>query len=1201
MFREIFGFELRQQLRGPLLWIFIALFFVAGIALTSSPAVQMSTPVGTVHVNAPLVIASLGGSFAFLCTLFVVVFVVGGLLRDFEQNTAETIFSTPVTRSAYLGGRLTAGFTTSTAIVVAGLVGALLGTFMPWIEPERLGPFMPGAWGWTLGVMLIPDMLFIGALLFALAAATRSLLATFIGVVALIVLRSVASAMMSGIGHDVLAGLIDPYGGMALQVTVHYWAAHAWNTQLPGLTGVLLGNRLLWLGVSAALYGIGFLLFRTQREGIQWRLRLRRRRKARVGADTVPSRRNLPAVSAYEGPSGRWRQFLSLTRLHTRAVTRGVLFAVMLLLSLALLTAVLAMSAKMYGTTVYPVTHLMVSDIKGALSLFLLIAVAFYAGELVWRDRALGVHQLVDTAPVPGGLPLLARASALVLVVLAFLTVGALYTTGYQLILGYTHLEPGVYAVGLAMAAINFSLTAILALVLQTISPNKYVGYLLFVVFLLAMFALSFLHLEHHLYQYAGTPSLPYSDLNGWGHFLAGPLWFDLYWAFFATALLVVAWLFQKHGTDNGKRWRTALTRLKRRPAWLTLVLSLAAFVVCGGWIFYNTNVLNNYTPGDEAKDHLAAYEKAYSQYADADQPRITAVNNRVDLYPHQRKFDMHVDYTLVNKHDHPIDTLYVNFNTTTPPENLEFAKHETVKRDTTLGFAIYKLDAPLQPGESMDFSFDLDHQGHGFKNNVGGLDFRLVHNGTFLTNRQLFPSFGYQRGLQLTSKKDRRKHGLDPDVPRMPPLSDDPDARANTYISHDSDWIKLDTVISTSDDQTALSPGKLVDSWHEDGRRYFHYKTDAPVLNFFVFLSGDWQVKHATWHDVDISVLYNPAHDWNVDDMIDSAKKSLDYYSKHYSPYPFDYLRIVEFPGYQNFAQSFAGTIPFSESIGFIADLRDPGDIDYPFYVTAHEVAHQWWAHQVIGADMAGSTMLSESLAQYSALMVMKHEYGKKAMRRFLKYELDMYLRGRITDRRGETSLEKVEGQSYIRYRKGSVVFYALQDYLGEKLVDAVLHQFAGKTRFQNPPYTNSRQLLDLLEKKAGSQWDSLIDDWFRKITLYDNRVKSATAHKRDDGTWHVSMKVHAAKYHADPDGKQHRKPIDIPVGIGIFGRARDDVEADEPVLYLKKRAVSDGDSTITLDVAQKPYEVGIDPYNELIDRDSGDNRKKVTITEAD
>ena len=122
---------------------------------------------------------------------------------------------------------------------------------------------------------------------------------------------------------------------------------------------------------------------------------------------------------------------------------------------------------------------------------------------------------------------------------------------------------------------------------------------------------------------------------------------------------------------------------------------------------------------------------------------------------------------------------------------------------------------------------------------------------------------------------------------------------------------------------------------------------------------------------------------------MVKATKASLDYYEENFSPYQFRQLRIMEFPRtYGSFAQSFANTVPFSETIGFIAkvDEDDTYGVDYPFSVTSHEVAHQWWAHQVIGADVRGSTLLSESMSEYSSLKVLEKERGKDQMRVFLK-----------------------------------------------------------------------------------------------------------------------------------------------------------------------------------------------------------------------
>src|SRR5262249_35036532 len=161
---------------------------------------------------------------------------------------------------------------------------------------------------------------------------------------------------------------------------------------------------------------------------------------------------------------------------------------------------------------------------------------------------------------------------------------------------------------------------------------------------------------------------------------------------------------------------------------------------------------------------------------------------------------------------------------------------------------------------------------------------------------------------------------------------------------------------------------------------------------------------------------------EYDLEQMMRGMKDALAYCSSQFGPYQHRQVRILEFPRYQTYAQSFPNTIPYSESIGFIAkvDPTDPKDIDYPYYVTAHEVAHQWWAHQVIGGNVQGATMLSETLAQYSALMVMKKTFGPEKMKRFLAYELDRYLRARGMEKKKEVPLVRVENQPYIHYQKG-------------------------------------------------------------------------------------------------------------------------------------------------------------------------------------
>ena len=1193
-FFEILRFELRQQLQAPLFWVIAAAFGALAFAFTSTDIVVLGGASGNVLRNAPLVIVRLLSVLTVLSVFLITIFVAGAALRDFDQRTSELFFSTPMSRGAYLGGRFAAGYLAALAIMLVCALGLALGGAMPWIDAARLGPASWYGYAWSFGVMIIPNMLFIASLLFLLATTTRSLLATYVGVIAYFVLQGVAGYLSRDIDHHTIAAMLDPFGGRTLGLVTRYWSPDQGNHRLPTLTGVLLFNRLFWIGISIVMLVATYLLFRPDREGLQLPRRKKRAEPPMLRPSVKVASLTLPQVTTGNG----WRVHLHQLRAQfvfdTLGVVRSVALLVLLTLSLVLMLVSLVSSGLVYGTPVWPVSHQVLTAINGSFSLPLIIIVIFYAGELVWRERSQHSAEVTDAFPVPDWVPLTAKFGALLTIIVLMLLIGAIVGMGWQLAHGYTSLEPGLYLGMLALNAIPFVLIAVLALFLQVISNNKFLGYLLSILWVAASsIGLSLLHWNHNLYNYGSGPSVPYSDMNGFGHFLTGALWFDGYWACLAVVMLVLAALFWARGTDDAwrNRLREAGARL-RVPTLVVLVIASLAFIGCGAWIYHNTNVLNSYRNSTAKEVQRADYEKKYGKYKDAPQPRITAVKADVDIHPYERRLDIRAHYTLVNKHDAPISELYVNFTDQFTVKSLMFAAHDTVSEDKDLGFNVYRLKTPLAPGASMDFDFTLEYAPKGFTNETG--DTFLVHNGTFFNNGML-PQIGYQTQYQLTDRNDRRKYELSADVPRMPSLGDEK-ARANNYISNDADWIDFDTTVSTAADQIALAPGTLQKEWTAHGRRYFHYTMQRPMLNFFAYLSARYTVKHVLWKGVDISVYYNPAHAWNVDRMIESAKDSLDYYDVNYTPYQFKQLRIVEFPGYAAFAQSFANTIPFSESIGFIADLRDKSRVDYVYDVTAHEIAHQWWAHRVIGANMQGSTMLSESLAQYSSLMVMKHKYGADQIHKFLKYELDAYLAGRATEKLAEEPLAKVENQPYIHYRKGSLVFYALQDYIGESRLNAMLKQFLIDKGFQQPPYTTSQEFMDALSKAAGPQWQPLLVDFFWKITLFDNRITEATAKKLPNGQYEVTMKLHAGKVYVDGTGKETAGQPDIPIPIGVFA-ASPGAGRDGKPLYLKKRMLADGESTIKVTVDGKPALAGIDPYNELIDKVSGDNRRSIVI----
>jgi aminopeptidase N len=421
-----------------------------------------------------------------------------------------------------------------------------------------------------------------------------------------------------------------------------------------------------------------------------------------------------------------------------------------------------------------------------------------------------------------------------------------------------------------------------------------------------------------------------------------------------------------------------------------------------------------------------------------------------------------------------------------------------------------------------------------------------------------------------------------------------DTTAWRNNYVSSDADWIDYDAVVSTDADQVALTSGYLQREWLENGRRYFHYKMDSPIIDLWAFQSARYAASVDHWiapdgRVIDITVYYHPAHSWNVPRMIYAVKKSLAYYTANFGPYQHRQVRIVEFPRYATFAQSLPNTIPYSEAIGFIARVESDDDIDYPFYVTAHEVAHQWWAHQVVGANAAGATMLSETLAQYSALRVMEHEFGSANMRRFLEYELDRYLLGRSAERKREEPIELNENQPYIHYRKGSLVMYALGDYIGEERMNGAIRGFLNAEKFRGPPYPTSLELVDSLRAATPDSLKYIIKDLFETITLYELKADSAIATNAPNGQYRLDLYLTSKKLRADTLGRETEIPMRDWVDIGVYTRpprGQKAMDHNGVPIYLAKQLIHDGPQHLTLTVAERPSRAGIDPLHKLISR---------------
>ncbi len=1194
MFGKIASFELRYQLKSPVFWVSAGLFFLMTFGSVASDTIQIGST-ANVHANSPSAIATTFLIFSLFFMFVSTAFVANVVVRDDETGFGPILRATRIRKLDYLYGRFTGAFAAVLLCFLSIPLAMIVGSAMPWIDPEKFGAFRLDAYAYLFVVLAVPSLFIISAGFFALAAATRSLMATYLGVVAFLIVYLIATALAAKPQFRVLMAYAEPFGLGAFGNATRYWTATDRNTLLVPLTGPLLWNRVIWTGVGAALLALSAALFRFEAPAGKVKRR-EAERQASLDA-TAEATRPLatPAQIVPAKPDIRgavWPQLVARTRLDMGQVFKSPAFFV--LMALGLFNSLAGMwfgtTNTVYGVNAYPVTRMLISVLRGSFTIIPLVVSIYYAGELVWRERDRRTEALIDATPTPDWIFAAPKIVAIVLVLFSMLAISILGGLLIQTLKGFPHYELGKY-IGwyLLPETINAALVAVLAVFLQSLTPHKFFGWGLMVVYIVLTIVLPKMGFEHNLYIYGGTPDVPLSDMNNQG--LAGVArnWFQLYWSLIALVLAVLTYGLWRRGADT--RLRPRLRRLPHRlagPAGVVLGLAVLGAVGVGGFIFLNTNVWNPYRTQLADDRYLADYEKVLLRYETLPQPKITDVKLWADLYPDGPNVQAHGLYVLQNKTDAPIRTLHVRFARDLKVLALSVEGGRPLKTYDRFNYRIFTFDTPMAPGEKRNLSFKVWLGQNGFKNRDNTT--RIVDNGSFLDSFEIAPVIGMDRAMLLTDRAKRRKYHLPQDL--RPPKLEDDSARRFNFITHGADWVNSDITVSTVADQTPIAPGYKVADRIVGGRHIAEFKTEAPILDFFSVQSARYAVKHVPYKGVDLSVYYHPAHDWNVDRMIAALKFGLDYDQANFSPYQFHQVRILEFPDYAQFAQSFANTIPYSEGIGFVMDQRDRTKIDLVTYVTAHELGHQWWAHQVIGADMQGDTMLDETFAQYSALMAMKHLYGPDQIRRFLKFELDSYLRSRGGEAVEELPLVRVENQPYIHYRKGSLVMYRLQDEIGEAAVNAALRHLLKDYAFKGAPYPSSKDFVRYLRAEVGPDKQQLITDLFEKITLYDLRAVHASSKKRADGRYDVTLEVSGRKIYANGQGKETDAPLNEDFDIGLFARepGKPDFGAKD-VILLKHLQVKTGKQSFSFITDRAPKFAGVDPYNKAIDRNSDDN----------
>jgi ABC-2 type transport system permease protein len=1212
MFLEFFKFELKFRLNSISTYVYFAVWFAFSFLDVASESFgPIGNANGKVLLNGPYANIYNDIGSAFFGIIVIAAIFGTSILRDFQRDTVQILFTKPIPKFAYLGGRWAGSFVTTVFAFSGLLFGEYFGTLAPWADHARIAPNYLVWYLQPFFSIVVFQIFFLGSAFFLVAALSRRIFIVYLQGAAIFVVY-LAGITIFGATRSLehfWSGILDPVGLLYNDAITRYWTVVERNTLLyswsiHSASGVFLYNRMLWGSVGLLSLVAVWKLFPMSVEALTVRSYSKRAERAREQelVEEAPVRslvaRKLPAIHQVFGARTTFIQLVSLTRLRISNILHEVPFW-----GLCILMAGIALNnghyaGKVADQNVWPVTYLMVQSVEGGAILFLYIVAALYAAELLWRERDTHFDGLHDALPLAESTDWFSKLIALCFVEFIMLAVAGLCGIVMQTVAGYYNYEVFEYFKELYVITFpQILIFALLAFFVQTVVSNKFIGHGIVIgIFVITPILFNF-GWENTLYLFGNTPPYTYSDMNGYGHFVPALFWSIVYWLSISCVLAVMSIALARRGSDDG--WRARLRLAAQRAPRLipAAVFFLLVAIGSGAWYYYNAHVLNEYLTAKDRREIQADYERRFKRYENLPQPKVTAVDTNIDIFPERRSFSGAAHFVLQNKTAQPISQIHIT-NEQQSFSDVHFDRpFHVVSSSPRALYTIYQLDAPLASGDSVNMTFHVGYTSRGFKD--GNERPELAYSGTFFDSGY-FPAIGYDANYELDDPRRRREEHL-PDQEILPHRGDPLGSVTNLFTTQ-SDWVSYRTTVSTSDDQIALSPGYLTREWHADGRHYYSYDMgDVKTLDFFAYVSARYAVKRVMYQGVDnpisIEVYHTPTHNYDVDDMIEASKAGLAYYEKNYSPFQYRQYRILEYPRYRTFAQSFPNTVPFSEGIGFIGRVEKPTDIDFAYFVTAHELGHQWWAHQLVGGRVEGSNMMSETLAEYSALMVMQQKYGRDNMHRFLRNELDRYLRGRAGEIRRERPVVLVQNEPYVWYQKGGQVMYALTDYIGEDKVNLALHNFLMEYRYANAndarsgPYPDTREFVAALRAQTPPELQYYITDAFENIVLYDNKTLSAKVTPTPDHKYKVTLSVQVRKLQSDGSGNETPMPLHDLIDIGVFKGKKD----EEKPLYLKKQWLTQPTQTFEIVVDEPPTRAGIDPYNKLIDRNSDDNMMDV------
>lgn len=1013
-----------------------------------------------IYLNSPYTIGFMTGMLSLSIIFFAILYSNQLLFKEWDAKFDLMYFALPLSKKAYVYGKFWYFYLKTFLSFGVLILGFIIGQNLRTGDEMQIG-FNLWHYVYPLLVFGLLNTLLVCSSLILVSYATQKKLMVVIGGLLLYVFYMILlvfsnSPFMSGslpqsIEAQQVSALLDPFGLSAYFFEARSFSVVEKNDFIVPLTNMLLLNRGIFVLISV------FFLWRSHKL-FSFSKNTRHKTNKKVKAneiDTYVSSKPLTSIRLNFGNLMDFKTALSFAKLDVIYLFKSVVIAAVSLL------LIFFVGMEMYADVdkgirlpeKYATSGLLATSISSNFHLLGLLILSYFVNDLYWRSHASNFN-LIEKSIYFSKSKLIGHFSSASLLICFFTILLIIEALVFQLSYGYFNIDWKAYLGVFVFNAFPLILFSGFLVLVNSSVNNRYVslGISTLSVFALAsplsksMFSYPLLHI------FSGFNGL-YSDFNGYGIYLSAFSQRLL----FGLGLIVALWVI--HDIIKTK----SLGRKK--------VLFALFFVIIG--TYNGIAFMNGYSPNNEELLTLEAvdYEKTFRKYEAIPQPTLTGVDTKIDLFPSKNAYQIEGKYVLKNLSDEPIHKVLFNFHTDLTLESATFRIND---EDFTIDKLVTEvnLKTPLLPNEESVLEFKLSYQWFAVN---GHQSFNaIVGNGSFMRISNYYPRIGYQSDMELQDAQLREKYQLE----------------ASTGIKDlempevfKNDFINLNMVVSTEAGQTPIGIGDLKKSWSEKGRVYHSYTTKSIPFRFAV-ASAKYQKKSLKHRDIDIEVIHDEKHYENVDRLLSNAVLSLDYCIDNFGPYPFDKISFVEVSAFTSgfAATAYPGTIFMTEHMVFHTNIEADTTKDVINELAGHELSHLWWGNSQINPDdREGATMLTETLAMYTEMMIYKKLYGKEHMMNRVQIHQQIY--DNEKGLYGNPPLYKVPYEAtHIAYSKGAIAMVKLTELIGEDNVNTALKNFLLNNQYPKKPTT-----LDLLEEFYKVEPDqnakSKIDELFKTI----------------------------------------------------------------------------------------------------------------------